>query len=213
MIVISEYRLKDEQIKGYTSKGYRFAYTYENPTIRYGEAVGILLKPMYKTTIELIERLLYFKHNVTLKYEEDSYKLNTLDDWKRTYQSDKDCLKMKREYHPILQEYYNKREEYFEKLNARKIRDQYEEIYINFGIDAETLPNELEVDAYLGEHAYEYQIDVDYSNNLSKLRAYYQIQYYIDHDIPKTIEEPEEVQSFGDEIYLEDYIYKNSSCI
>ena len=68
MKVISEYKLTQEQIKQYRDKGYEVYYGYENPSIRPGESVGILLDTMYTSTINLIENLLHrkTKSNITL---------------------------------------------------------------------------------------------------------------------------------------------------
>ena len=66
MIVISEYSIAPSAIENYHNKGYRFAYAKDNPVIRPKESVGVLLNTMYKSTIELIEKLLYYKHKVTL---------------------------------------------------------------------------------------------------------------------------------------------------
>ena len=80
MIIISEYKIPDEQKQRYKKQNIRFAYGYEEYHIGSKEAVGFLLKDLYKSTIDLIERLLYFKHNVTLKLDDKVYKLNTLDE-------------------------------------------------------------------------------------------------------------------------------------
>lgn len=231
MIVISEKKLTDEEIQEYIDRGYRFAYGYENPVIKYKESVGILLDTMYKSTMDLINDLLYKKHNVTIKYEDQTYKLSTLDEWQITHQSDKDMLKQVTYRHPILQIYEEKRKEYFEKLNIAKRKSQYEEITEAYG--TANIPSDEEMDSFLKAFAHLYQVDVDYTDNLTKLKTYYQIMFYLDNDIPyanepigippedepmfrpemfQTIpyEEPIEVESFGDEIYLEDYVYKNA---
>lgn len=231
MIVISEKKLTDEEIQEYIDRGYRFAYGYENPVIKYKESVGILLDTMYKSTMDLINDLLYKKHNVTIKYDDKTYKLNTLDEWQVTHQSDKDMLKQVTYRHPILQIYEEKRREYFEKLRIAKRKSQYEELSESYGIA--NIPSEEEIDGFLKAFAHLYQVDVDYSDHLSKLKNYYQIMFYLDNDVPyanepigispadepmfrpemfQTIpyEEPIEIESFGDEIYLEDYVYKNA---
>jgi hypothetical protein len=68
------------------------------------------------------------------------------------------------------------------------------------------------------------------SDIIDKLRAYQQIQFYQDNEIPYInervidpedepmfigkfrieYEEPVEIISFGDEVYLDDFVYKNA---
>lgn len=235
MIVISEYRLTDEEIKTYKNKGYRFAYGYENPVIKPKESVGILLSTMYKSTMDLIDNLLFKNHIVTIKYEDESYILRTSDDWKRSYQSDKDSLKMTFECHPVYRKYLDKRAEYFEQRKVQGIKQQYEIIYDY--IEPNSLPNDDELDEFIRTFGYLYQIDINYTDRLSKLYAYIQLKWYIDNDIPYVneplsiaiedepmfsnmkfqippYEPPIEEISFGDQTYFEDFIYKNteSSC-
>ena len=94
MIVISEPKLTKEQIDKYHEKGYRVCQTYDDPVINRGESVGFILDKIYKSTIEKIEYLLFTHHNVSIKYGEDKYLLNSLDDWKQTYQDEKDMQHM-----------------------------------------------------------------------------------------------------------------------
>lgn len=236
MIVISEYKLSNEEINAYKNKGYRFAYGYEHPIINPKESVGILLDTMYKPTIDLIDSLLYRHHKVTIKYEDKSYTLESLDEWKKSYQSDKDSLKMTSEYHPIYQIYLEKRREYFEQRKVNEIKQQYEIIYDY--IKQDEIPNDDELDNFLRTFGYLYQVDIDYTDRLAKLYAYLQLKWYLDNDIPYvneplpididdepmfscrqfkkvSYEESIEEISFGDQTYFEDFIYKNtdSSCI
>lgn len=235
MIVISEYLLDDETIKAYKNKGYRFAYGNEHPVIRPKESVGILLSTMYKPTMDLIDNLLFRKHTVTIKYEDMTVTLSSLDEWKKSYQSDKDSLKMSFECHPIYKIYLDKRAEYFATKQAEKIEKQYETIYDY--INKKDIPNDEELDNFLRTFGYLYQVDVDYTDRLSKLYIYVQLKWYLEHDIPYVneprsididdepmfsdlkfntppYEEPIEEISFGDATYFEDFVYKNteSSC-
>lgn len=232
MIVISEYKLTDEQINNYHNKGYRVAYANQNPEIYKGEAVGFLLNTLYKSTIDLIESLLFTKHRVTLKYEDKSYKLSNLDEWKETTQHDKDMLKLETYKHPILKVYLEKRKEYFEQKALSKIQSRFKELLEEYHVN--NLPNENEVTTFLSTFAPLYQVDIA-QDNLERMEQYFQIQYYLDNDIPyvnevkginpddelmfenikfKTFyEEPIEIESFGNEIYLEDYIYKNKETL
>lgn len=232
MIIISEYKISDEQIKEYHDKGIRFAYGNQTPEIHRGEAVGILLDTMYKSTIDLIEKLLFTKHNVTLKYNDKSYKLATLEEWKNTTQNDKDMLKLETYKHPILKIYLEKRKEYFDKIKNEKRNKRFEDLLIEYNVDQ--IPDEDEMNNLLAAFAPLYQIDIA-QDRFEKMQQYFQVQYYLDNDIPyvdevkgikpedelmfegikfKTFyEEPIEIESFGNEIYLEDYIYSNSKTI
>lgn len=229
MIVISEKKLTNKEIEEYTNRGYRFAYGYESPVIKYKESVGIILETMYKSTMDLINDLLYKKHKVTIKYQDLSYTLESLDEWQITHQSDKDMLKQVTYKHPILQIYEEKRKEYFEQRTIAKRKLQYEELTEEYGVA--NIPNDEELDGFLKAFAHLYQVDVDYTDNLSKLKIYYQIMYYLDNDIPyanepigipvtdepmfrpemfQTIpyEEPIDVIYIGKEVLMEDLIYK-----
>ncbi|MBQ4030139.1 MAG: hypothetical protein II625_00160, partial [Bacilli bacterium] len=64
-----------------------------------------------------------------------------------------------------------------------------------------------------------YDINVDYESTDEMLRAYANIKFYIDNGIEYSRDiigqepgegNPFEVISFGDDTYLEDYIYKES---
>ena len=235
MIVISEYLLDEETIKAYKDRGYRFAYGNEHPYIKPRESVGILLDTMYKSTMDLIDTLLFRKHTVTLKYDDETYTLSNLDEWKKSYQSDEDSLKMTFECHPIYKIYLDKRAEYFATKKAEKIEKQYDTVYDY--IDRKDIPNDDELDNFLRTFGYLYQVDVDYTDRLSKLYTYIQLKWYLEHDLPyanepmsidvddepmfSTIqfkippfEPPIEEISFGDATYFEDFVYKNteSSC-
>ena len=225
MIIISEVKLDTKQIESYEDRGIRFAYGYEDFKIGRTEAVGFILDTLYKSTMDLINDLLYWHHNIILKYHGDTYKLNTLEEWKHSYQSDKDMLKTTVKYHPIYQIYLDKRREYFEAEKLKEERIKYGEIaeYLK------SIPSDEELDSFVKTFSYLYQLDVDMTSKTDKLKAYAQINYYLEHDIeyvnePQSIspddepmfkfeyqetETPIEVTSFGDETYLEDYVYKN----
>ena len=244
MIVISEYKIDKEQIKEYHDKGYRFAYLWQDPIINRGEGVAILLGPMKKETISLIEWLLTTKHKLNLKYDDGSddskykdksFKINSIDEWKYTTQSDSDMLKLESTHHELYDIYLCKRAERMEYAKKEKAEEQYELIVEEF--NAKEIPNDEELSTYLSTFAPLYQVDVDYTDKINMLKSYYQIEWYLDNDIPyvnevkginpddelmfegikfKTFyEEPIEIESFGNETYLEDYIYKNSedSCL
>ena len=212
MKVISEYKLSQEQIKEYRNKGYEVYYGYENPQIKYGESVGILLDTMYASTIDLIATLLHrkIKSKITLKYNGKTYSISTPEEWESKYYEDH---KWYRNQHPILQEYYEKRNDYFEQKKLIKAKDNMNYILEYFN---QEIPEDL--DTLLHTFAPLYDIQVDYESLESKLLAYASIKYYLDNDIEYSRDilgrEPGEESmfdciSFGDETYLEDIVYKN----
>lgn len=225
MIIISEYKISNEQIQRYKKQNIRFAYGYEEYHIGSKEAVGFLLKDLYRSTIDLIERLLYFKHNVTLKLDNKVYKLNSLDDWKYTIQSPKDALKTRTQTHPVYQAYLDKRREFLNKQRAMQItiKNQYIlDTYKDHNID----------ERFLDTFRFRYQIDYDPESIPEKINAYNQIKFYIDNDIEYESPAPVipydetpfaqlvdtsylsqveelDVESYGNETFLEDVVYKN----
>lgn len=225
MIIISEYKIPDEQKQRYEKQNIRFAYGYEEYQIGSKEAVGFLLKDLYRSTIDLIERLLYFKHNVTLKLDDKVYKLNSLDDWKYTIQSPKDALKTRTQTHPVYQAYLDKRREFLNKQRAIKIKTKNQYIldtYKDHNID----------EKFLDTFRFRYQIDYDPESIPEKINAYNQIKFYIDNDIEYESPAPVipydetpfaqlvdtsylsqveelDVESYGNETFLEDVVYKN----
>jgi len=203
MQILTEYR--DKENKSITQAASTYGKTIRD--FKPGEAVGIYLRELYPTTIDLIESLLYFKHPLTLKYGDKQYKLNTLDDWKYTYQDPKDQIKTKTWRHDILEEYLNNRREYTENKKAKSLKEQYKIIFDNF-----ELPSEEEIDQTLQELAPLYEVDVDYTDNLSRYRSYVQIKYYLEHDFEYS--KPANaafIMPIGNETYLEDLIYKEGT--
>lgn len=170
-----------------------------------GEAVGIYLHKLYYHTMDLIGLLLYYKHPVTLKYEGKQYKLYTKEDWSQTFQDPKDQIKTKTIRHPILQEYYEKqKEQKFIIQETRRNKYKLTEIAKYPEVSEEVMSKLLE------QYALLYQMDVDYTDDLSKTRTYYQIKFYIENDIqPDTDSLKKNIDSFGNENYLEDMINKH----
>ena len=205
MKILTEYKSKEEPntFKALST----FGITIKD--FKPGEAVGIYLKTLYPSTIDLIESLLYFKHPLTLKYENVQYKLHSLEDWKQTYQDPDDQIKTKTDRHPILKAYLDNRKEYNEQKLAKSLTNQYQIIFDNF-----KLPSEQEIDSFLQDLAPLYEVDVDYSDNLSKYRAYIQIKYYLEHNFEYS--RPDNaafIMPIGNETYLEDLIYKERTDI
>ena len=215
MKVISEYKLTQEQIKEYRNKGYEVYYGYEKPNIKSGESVGFLVSTLFNTTMDTINTLLHrkIKSKITIKYGDKIYNISTPDEWQKKWYEAKDH-KWYKYTHPILEEYYSKRTEYFEqqKLDKEKIKMKTVLEYFN-----QEIPEDLDI--ILNNFAKLYDIDVDYESLRSKLLAYASIKYYLDNDIEYSRdilghspdEEPIfECISFGDETYLEDMLYKNN---
>lgn len=240
MIIISEYRLTDSQIKEYKDKGFRVAYGYENPKINKGEAVGFLLDTMYKSSIDMIEYLLFTKHKLLVKYQGEQYKLQSLDEWKHSYRENKRTISIK---HTLLLEYEAKKQEYLDNLQREKNRIKQEELLSKYKYNDR--PEDLDIFVSIFSRLYNY--DVDLSNDIEKLICYNQLKTYIELDIPYLIDStpdsieaqqlmrsgcidineqdilpselfldipydiPVEVESFGNQTYLEDTIYKGSA--
>lgn len=241
MKLISEYTLDKETIAHYVSKGFEVYYGYEDYKIRKGEAVGFLLDTMYKSTIEQIEYLLYTKHNLTLKYKDKSYKLNSLDEWKYSYREQGQVRYKK---HDLLIEYECKRKDYLDKLELIKNREKQEEFLEQYNV--EEIP--MDLDAFVDTFSRLYKLDVDMSSEKDKIICYNQIKTYMDLDLTyledcisnaHTLEGQEfmysncvtpdetifsgfkfkevsnvdvvDIETYGDEVYLEDTIYKESS--
>lgn len=238
MKLISEYKLDKATIKMYRDKGFEIYYGYENPIIRKGEAVGILLDSMYKSTIELIEYLLFTKHKITVKYKDTSYKLQSLDEWHRTYTENKRTMHFK---HKLLIEYEGKRQEYLDKLASNKNKEYQQ--YMLEQYDMLNKPKDL--DAFVDTFSRLYNLNVDMSNDIEKIICYNQLKTYIDLGLPyrdyssaESLEAQEFIysncidvsetpfseamfqpskeepiiiiESYGNEVFMEDIIYKES---
>ena len=161
-------------------------------------------------------------NKLTIKYGDRTYNLDSLTDWKFTHQSETDQIKTKTEYHEVYKIYLDNVKEYNAQQKQIALAQQYE-LY-NLDISDEELDN------YINAFAYLYDIPVDMSNKIDKLQVYRQIQFYQDNEIPYInervispedepmfigkfniqYEEPVEIISFGNEIYLDDFIYKNA---
>ena len=218
MKIISEVKLTDEQVKNYRGKGYEVYYGYENPVIKSGESVGFILDTLYKSTIDTITSLLYRKHKskITLLYCDNKYSISIPDDWERKYyeQSEHKWYKIQ---HPVLEAYLAKRSEYFEEQSIKKAKEKTDTILRYF---ENSIPTDLE--QYVKTFAPLYELDVNYESTDDMLRAYANIQFYIENGIEYTRDiigqepgegNPFEVVSFGDQTYLEDYIYKESNIL
>lgn len=206
MKILTEYKTKENKEAIST-----YGITIRN--FRPGEAVGIYLRELYPATMDLINDLLYFKHPLTLKYNDIQYKLYSLDDWKTTYQDPNDQIKTKTERHPILQEFLDKRKEYNINLEATKRQDRFKSLYNDYP-ELEFITDEA-LDIFITRNARAYEIYPESDDRYDKLLAYIQVKFYQEHGIEPTRELPDDLQiiSFGDMTYLNDIVYKckNSS--
>ena len=95
--------------------------------------------------------------------------------------------------------YLDKRKEYFDKQKAIKRSKNLEMIYTY----CENIPEDDILESFLRNYAPLYQVDVDYTDTISKLNAYTQLIYYIEHNIEQ-IPRPNEEILVGDNTLLED---------
>ena len=206
MKILTEY--KTEENKEAIST---YGITIRN--FRPGEAVGIYLRELYPATMDLINDLLYFKHPLTLKYNDTQYKLYSLDDWKTTYQDPNDQIKTKTERHPILQEFLDKRKEYNINLEATKRQDRFKSLYNEYP-ELQFITDEA-LDIFITRNARAYEVYPETDDRYDKLLTYIQVKFYQENDIEPIKELPDDLQiiSFGDMTYLNDIVYKckNSS--
>lgn len=250
MLLIYETKLSKEDAQRYKDLNYRVASIKDNPVIRAGESVGIVLDTIDRKTITLINNILYKndsflptdyksdkegnlqrvdkKHynkkisKLTLKYKDQVWSLTSMTDWKYNHQSETDQIKTKTTYHPIYQAYLDRLKMYRDSHKKNKRRELFKQYNVQV--------SEVELDNYINAFAYLYDMAVDMTDIIDKLRAYQQIQFYQDNEIPYInervidpedepmfigkfkieYEEPVEIISFGNEIYLDDFIYKNA---
>ena len=206
MKILTEYKTKENKEAIST-----YGITIRN--FRPGEAVGIYLRELYPATMDLINDLLYFKHPLTLKYNDTQYKLYSLADWRTTYQDPNDQIKTKTERHPILQEFLDKRKEYNINLEATKRQDRFKTLYNDYP-ELEFITDEA-LDIFITRNAKAYEIYPESDDRYDKLLTYIQVKFYQEHDIEPIRELPDDLQiiSFGDMTYLNDIVYKckNSS--
>lgn len=160
-------------------------------------------------------------NKLTLKYKDQVWHLTSMTDWKYNHQSDTDQIKTKTTYHPIYRAYLDRLKMYRDNRKKSKLRQLYKQYKVDVPVE--------ELDNYVAAFAYLYDINVDLTNTLDKLQAYQQIQFYQENEIPYInervispddepmfagkfniqYEEPIEIISFGNETYLDDFIYNN----
>lgn len=195
MLLISEYKLDNATIQDYKSKGYRVAYGYEKPVIRKDEAVGFLLDTMYKSTIDLIEYLLFTRHKLIIKYQDKNYRLETLDEWHRTYTENKKTMHFK---HPLYIEYESKREAYFDNLAKVKNKERQDYLLENYNFDE--VPKDL--DAFVSTFSRLYNTPVDMNSETEKIICYNQFRTYIDLGLPYMSDDVSDAQTIEGQAFM-----------
>lgn len=188
--LFTEYKLTDEELQKYDDLGIEPEPVYANTKItdvRKGEYICFLLNTMYPHTIQLIEYILWrnqhtrYYNPVKIKYDNKTYVLTIMEEWKYTCQSDKDQIKTKTINHPLREIYLDKRREYREQQELIKKK----QFYIDVTEQLLYVPESEELlDATLRALTPLYDIKVDYENTLDKLRCYNQVLYYQEHNIP-----------------------------
>lgn len=223
MKVVTEHLLSDEQLQYFDDHGVEVYMYLPKEEIERGEAVGFYLSKFKPYNADLIGYLLATKHNVSIKFKDKSFKLTHIDEWRKTIQDPKDQIKTISIKHPILEMFDEKRREKSQKRKDYKAKLKYNALV------PDTIPEDL--DEYIQAFAPRYGIDYE-DTIVSKYQAYQSIKFYIEHNIEysspapviepdetplfglkfnfehKSVEEPD-IESFGDEIYMEDFINKS----
>jgi hypothetical protein len=218
--IISEYRYTNEELKRLKEQGCIVNYTLmpqyysdynteltkiNNKLIYQASALIFRIETFYSGTKEAIEKALYFKKKCKIIYENESYTLTDLSEWKHSYGYGADAHTFK---HKLLQIYEAQRAEYYENKKLAKEKERY--AVCTEGV-TET---EEEVYRLVNSFKHLYDIQVDMECKQDVYLAYKSIAYYLENDIeysnePQGEEFPYEIISFGDPTYMEDYIYQN----
>ena len=188
--IFTEYQLTNEELQKFNNLGIEPKQIYKDTRLGFtqnGEYICFLLDTMYPHSIKLIQYVLWrnqntrFHNPVKIKYNNKTYILNLMEEWKYTCQSDKDQIKTKTINHPIREIYLEKRKEYREQQELIKKK----QFYITVTEQLPYVPESEELlDATLRALTPLYDIKVDYENYLDKLRCYNQVLYYQEHNIP-----------------------------
>lgn len=207
VIIVTERALSElEQIK-YERNRYKVFNIFAHvPNIfKEQHRVAVLLEQLYAPTIRYIEKLLYFNHKVTIKYKDKTFVYSDLDMWKESV--------------PYL-DYLDKNIRYKEKQNIKKLKEHLEPLLPI----KELMNQEVDIENFL--HTFTRLYEIPFPNTeREKLLAYQQIKFYIENNLeyfssPQNIEPEDEamfsaqdwngiqVITIGDELLLEDYIYK-----
>lgn len=211
-IVIKETRFTKEELKKYLDKGYRCAVSngVDFPKVHKNEPVAFILSEykLYSINMRQIEWLIKTNHRVTVKLNNETWSRLTLDEWHgASYKDSKNSRRWITPKHKVLIMYENKRNAYYEKLNAikaKQIYDSVESLYIN-----EEIPSDIELQTFIDTWSKAYDVQVDFNNKADVLLKYKVLKYYVDNNLDVSIPETEpDVVYVGDENLFEDLIYK-----
>lgn len=167
-------------------------------------AIIFRIENFYAGTKAAIEKALFFKKKCKLIYEGQEYILSSLDDWKSSTGYGKDAVTTK---HYLLQLYEDQRREHFYAIQDAKEKERYALALENVNEDVN------EVYRFVNEFKYLYDLDVNMNDTADVYTAYKSLKFYLENNIeysnePQGEDFPYEIISFGDENYMEDYIYK-----
>jgi len=241
MLLVTERKLTQEEIKKYREREYRIHYAWykEIPEIKYGEPVGFIMETYLPSTIRLIKYLIDRPRNIKVDKEvtqkdgtKKIIKVNKplpvsritalvnnekvyidQENWKSTHYDDK-TRKWYSVKNPVLEIYDEQQKIRRANREDYKKRKRTEELEETFG----EIPEDL--DRFISTFAPLYTVDYDPEDTESKLRAYQQCKYYLDNNfeytrdpfgILPTEEKMFECVSFGNETYLEDKCYKETA--
>lgn len=212
MLMIKETQFTQTELDNYFSRGYRCATSdgVHFPKTYAREAVSFILDPkrLYAINIKNIEYLVNTNHPVNIKLGDKTWKHITKEEWRYSYKDDK----TRRTYtikHEVLLLFETKREEYFEKVNRAKAKDNYNRVTNALYPNGE--PTEQELESFLDTWAKAYDIEFNRDDKLDMLNKAASIHYYLDHniDIANPGTEPDVVY-VGDENLFEDMVYKSN---
>lgn len=227
--VVVNYTLLPQFYSSYATEIEKINYTL----IRKMNGIIFRLSNYYASTKDAIEYALYLKKPIKIITPEGiTYKLNTKEEWKYSYKDTNNRnISIK---HIVLLQFEQKRSEYYDKVNAIKAKEIYERAVE--GIEE----SKEEIERFVRALASQYKMDIDYSNWVELCNTYRSIKFYYDNNIPYDLNrneiftcgaiEPDETPYFtssmfdtsvngyetyeeelyGDEILLEDMIYKGS---
>lgn len=220
--------IKMHWFKTPATKTRKYYYTAAERKLTRGEQVIIDLDTLETCSIRLINEILYsnkgYKFNVKDKKGKDktiyntnhhivyviyggkTYKLDSIEEWKHSYQSDNDVNRMSTFKHKILQDFENKSQI----LKERHIKDVAESLYQRYATYIKDIPVEIDMDTLIDTYGKLYHI---YNSNdpVEKLRNYIQIKFYVEHDIEPDPMTDEQIElSIGNSAMLDDFIYKFS---
>lgn len=242
--IISEHRYSTEELKPILGKAVvnylQLPQFYQSKAreierinkrlIQKAKAIIFRLETFYTGTRDAIEYALYLKKDIKVITPNQSYRLNTLEDWKTSY-INSNTRRYIVEKHPVLELFEEKRNEYFAQVNAVKAQEKYSEA------TADITETKEEIERFVHTFAPLYKVDVNYSSFADICIAYKSLKYYYDNSIAydlnfneiysvgntspedtpffnslqfKTVPEYDyfEEESYGDETLLEDTIYK-----